>query len=207
MSLDAIVWLVAGVGLGLGIALLLLVGYAALERLRLGRRPPQPVNPVPSERVQDAITPRASLRPVGRPAFQPEMKSQSAAIAPAAAPVSVAAAAPIEPTIETDVVSADDENGTIALDVVPRAVEAPVNEPHAPAAAEPEPLPVVVPAAPSVVEVPAVPDLPSDDVTPEPEVNRPPAKPPSVEEIFAQAFAQDQYVQGAKDKPGFEKKS
>ena len=63
MSLDAMVWLVAGVGLGLGIALLLLVGYAALERLRLGRRPQQPANPVPAERGQDASTPRAPSRP------------------------------------------------------------------------------------------------------------------------------------------------
>ena len=38
MSLDAIVWLVAGIGLGVGLSLFLLLAYSGLERLRLRRR-------------------------------------------------------------------------------------------------------------------------------------------------------------------------
>lgn len=38
MNLDAVVWLVAGIGVGMGVSLMLLIVYTGLERMRLGRR-------------------------------------------------------------------------------------------------------------------------------------------------------------------------
>lgn len=112
MSYDALVWLLVGLGAGVGGSLLLLIGYAALERGRLGRRLRQaratavatePMQPVDAE---PAVPPQATKPPA------PEAKSRSVLVTagatsatpapaatttskPAAAPPAVVAASPV----------------------------------------------------------------------------------------------------------------
>lgn len=169
MTLDALVWLVAGVGL----SLLLLMVYAAFERRRLRRR------------LRRA--PRLDREPVTTP---PQPVKAAMALAPHAVPtVSLAAAEP------------GPEPPTVV-------------EPAGPSDSDAESkIPLVLDTAPSVAALPGTPggDAPSaaDDVAEgeiepaaEPAPERVESKAQSVEEIFAQAFANDRFVKPAPDQSG-----
>ncbi len=60
MSYDALVWLLVGLGVGVAGSLMLLMGYAGLERARLGRR-------LRKARAAVAIAPEPKPAPVARP--------------------------------------------------------------------------------------------------------------------------------------------
>lgn len=129
MSYDALVWLLVGLGVGVAGSLMLLMGYAGLERARLGLR-------LRKARSAVAIAPEAKAAPVVRPPGSRLDMARSAAAKPApdevepapikAALVVVAAPAP-EPVVVVPVAKAAD------AEVAP-PVATPAPKPAAPVA-------------------------------------------------------------------------
>lgn len=140
MSLDAIVWLVAGIGLGVGATLLLLVGYAGLERWRLSRRfrrarllreVAEPGRRKPAVAAKPFVAARAEPAPI-------KPKKLMAANEVAVAPVVPKRAEPVlAKPAET---SADEPVAPVAIAVEPVVVKA-------------KPVLTVVPSEPVVAEV------------------------------------------------------
>ncbi len=197
MSLDAMVWLVVGIGVGIGACFLLLVLYASLERWRLGRR-------IQRARVLKTAAPRGVVQtpvPSGSKLALLDRKKAREEKAPAS------------PHSAEQTTKASDEPVAVAQPL-PRRELPPRREPAAPTLEpgvpqptpraapvltvvrpEPEPVPAVE-AVPEVAvaeagrEVPAGPVLateaePADDSA----APAPPRAAQSVEDMFAEAFA------------------
>ncbi|MGV3491318.1 MAG: hypothetical protein ACO1OG_08355 [Devosia sp.] len=175
MTLDALVWLVVGLGLGIGLSLMLLIVYSGLERLRLRRRLRRAARL--AEFRSGEMEPGATV--VAPPAarvlvVEPEPEPEPVMIAEpeVVQPEPVVAATEPEP-----VIAAAEPERESALDIV-------AAEPEPEAAPDDQPEPAAEPA-----EDPVVPEI--DMVA----VREPPSPPrsraQSVEDIFAEAFAQD----------------
>ena len=167
MSLDAVVWLVAGIGIGIGMSVLLLVVYAGLEHWRLGRR-------LRRARTRVAIAlPDTPFAPLPR---------RSEPVAPALEAVEAEPEIPVAPVRTSASPEPVVDLPRQSPKPIPAAAEVPLSEP----ASEPAPAPVADAASeeppPDAVEPP---DAPADSsTTPERPV---PAQ--SIEEMFAEAFA------------------
>lgn len=92
MNLDAVVWLVAGIGVGMGASLMLLIVYGGFERMRLGRRlkRARAVEAIAAPRPVEAamaLAPVAVEEPVMElPSLAEEPPVEEASIADAAMP-------------------------------------------------------------------------------------------------------------------------
>ncbi|WP_423065921.1 hypothetical protein [Devosia sp. CN2-171] len=179
MSLDPIVWLIAGIGIGVGASLMLLMLYAGLERWRLGRR-------LRRVRVLRDVPPPPEMRPPAPPG------SKLALLDRKAEPREMPATGPVDAKRATAIV---EPAVAMATKAEPGVLPVPF-----PAAVRSEPeTPPTVDAAPAVVvevkpEVPAPPVTPFTPPSPPPAVTTiasPPRPPQSVEDMFAEAFALD----------------
>ena len=192
MSLDALVWMIVGLGLGVGLSMLLLMLYSTIERARLRRRfrrartlRAEPLAPeVQREPVAEPVRAEAGIRERVRPASPVVARPRLAA-------------APVQedrPTPLPDVEPAD------APEVAPPVAEPVADVPTPPADAmamnevegtgrKPE---RVQPPVPSVGEIPAPDEVVQPEPEPEPAAARP--EPKSVEALFAEAFAREPLV-------------
>jgi hypothetical protein len=171
MSLDAIVWLVVGIGFGVGLSLMLVMAYSVVERFRLGQRLKR------ARGLRETSTPRVEAKPVpaGSVLAKVARAGEGVAAVPATSLLSPAdvdpakpAAPPVKPRLS--IVAANDVVAKPAAKAVEKASETEVK-------------PVIVAGEP--VEVVAVPV--------EPVVVAPTGPKPvqSVEALFAEAFAID----------------
>lgn len=104
MNLDAVVWLVAGIGVGMGVSLMLLIVYAGLERMRLGRRlkRARAVEAIAAPRPVEAamaLAPVVAEEPVAElPSLdeEPRMEEAPIADAPEPEPEELVEPAPVE---------------------------------------------------------------------------------------------------------------
>lgn len=224
MSLDAMVWLVAGVGLGVGLSLMLLIVYAGLERLRLGRRLKRArvlrtVPPPRAEGVPEPVEPTVAVTSI-----RPETIEKATPAAPAAiariVPRNGSPAKSTGPagTIGTEPVRvaparreriAGSEPAVTRAGPVPEVEPAPGNDtsPRRKVEAVPkaEPVAKATPVADAAVAQ-QVEGSAKPAVAPRPEGARPApaavtaamppatAAPKSVEALFAEAFARDRLV-------------
>lgn len=201
MSLDAIVWLVVGIGVGVGACLMLLILYAGVERWRLGRRLRRAralkgaASPAPTVRAQApagsklALLDQKKARQDNAPAkaMQPApARKPGAELATKIEPVAGREAQPPKldvPEPKPETVPAKSEpvsRPAPALTVVRTEPQKAPAANAAPAVATAEPEPAETPAMP----VPAVEAKPVDAAPA-------PPKPQSVEDMFAEAFALD----------------
>jgi hypothetical protein len=200
MSLDAIVWLLAGFGLGIALSLLLLMLYSALEWLRLGRRlrRARVLSAVPATSEERGSLPR---RPVAAPRTRVE---------PAAAPVRTAVPPARQRPFETPqaeppaAVDPDEFQSEESIEEGPEVVAEPpaspllADAPEASSEASVVEQPVEDLAS---AETPQPPEARPVDGKPEPAfaTQQPSPKPAparetavqSVEALFAEAFALD----------------
>ncbi len=213
MNLDAIVWLVAGIGLGLGLSLILLLAYSALERARLHRRMRQhrqadvaiPAAPIASSPPRSAPTlgpaptvPEAQLR--DRPealATASATPAASVETAPLASPKSPSG--PVSTPAATDLETASEpaakgpSEPADQVEIQPPLETPEPTVPEAPTKPEATP-PVISQESPPPTDKPGP---PTPQPAPAPAPAATPLAPRSVEAIFAEAFANDRYV-----KPG-----
>ena len=129
MSYDALVWLLVGLGIGVAGSLMLLMGYAALERARLGRRLRKARDAVASEPAPAVRPPGSRLDMARSAAAKPALEESKSEPVRAAV---VVAAATSEPVIAAVAVEKAAET-----EIAP-AVVAPTPQPAAPA--EPKPV-------------------------------------------------------------------
>lgn len=136
MSYDALVWLLVGLGVGVAGSLMLLMGYAGLERARLGRR-------LRKARAAVAIAPEAKAAPVVRPPGSRLDMARSAAAKPAPDEVKPA---PVKPALVVVAAPAPEPV------VVPVAKAADAEVAPSVAAAAPKPAAPVAPTGPKPVQ-------------------------------------------------------
>lgn len=178
MSLEAIVWLIVGVGIGVGACLMLLMLYAGLERWRLGRRLRRARVlrdvPAPRETPRQPAPPGSKLALLDRKAEPREKSAGSGAKA--------------RPVVEPAVVTAPKTVRDAPLEPVP-ATAAIGPEPETPPTVDvaPEPLLEMKPEVPAATVAPVTPPNPPPAVA----IVSPPRPPQSVEDMFAEAFALD----------------
>ncbi|MBN9308033.1 hypothetical protein [Devosia sp.] len=222
MSLDVIVWLLAGVGLGVAASAMLLGAFAGLERLRLGRRlkRARALKAVPSAFAAAAPAPGRPAAAIAR--LQPNVAGKSDP-ASGTAGQGRAKVVPLarKKDIETPTKPAEDEAGPAAMGssigsgaTAPGVEPGPATEvvsiertevpPRPQGAAEPgagperQPGPVADAAAMQQVEGSA--RSRADTARPAPVAMPAPLQPPqkaepkSVEALFAEAFARDRLV-------------
>jgi hypothetical protein len=207
MSLDAIVWLLVGIGIGVAACLMLLMLYAGLERWRLGRRlrRGRVLRQLPQPRGEAEVERRARLRPpvVGAKAAVEPVLPASAEPAPPPVPdvVPVTTEAAFEPVVTAEVADAPESPDPAVKRAVAEAGPEPASPAPKPAqrftviASKPEAVSeennegegehkaeIKPAAAPAPVPAPAEP-RPADATEPTPRPMR------SVEELFAEAFA------------------
>jgi hypothetical protein len=139
MSYDALVWLLVGLGVGVAGSLMLLMGYAGLERARLGRR-------LRKARAAVAMAPEAKAAPVVRPPGSKLDMARSAAAKPAPDEVKPA---PIKPALVVVAAPAPEPELVVVVPVA-KAADAEVAAPVA--AAAPKPAAPVVPIGPKPVQ-------------------------------------------------------
>lgn len=209
MNLDAIVWLVAGIGLGLGLSLMLLLAYSALERARLHgrmRRHRQAQIAIPS-------APIASSPPRSAPILAPAPTVPEAQLRDHTEALPTASATPIASVETAPLSSTNSPSGSVSAPAatdLETAAEPAAKGPSEPADQVETRSPLKTPE-PTVPEAPAKPEATPPEVSQEspPPTDEPapptrpfapaptPVAPRSVEAIFAEAFANDRYV-----KPG-----
>lgn len=182
MSLDATVWLIAGIGIGVGACLMLLMLYAGLERWRLGRRlrRTRVLRDVPIQRetVRPPAPPGSKLALLDRkaePREKPTTSRVSAEMAKSVAEPAVVTAPKAEPGVPPESVP------------VPAAVRP---EPETPPTIDVAPA-MVVEVKPEVPSPPAAPVAPPSPAPAVAAIASPPRPPQSVEDMFAEAFALD----------------
>lgn len=194
MSYDALVWMLVGLGVGVAGSLMLLMGYAGLERARLGRRLRKARA---AAMVATAPEPALTVKPRGSRIDMPKPLARPAAAKPAPdnpkpepvkpALVAVAAAAPEPVVVAAELAAAAAPEPEVAAEPDAKAVEAEVGPTVATAVPSP-----VAPAAPEP-EVKATEAVVAPVEPPAPQPAAPAALKParSVEAMFAEAFAHD----------------
>lgn len=211
MNLDAIVWLIAGIGLGLGLSLMLLLVYSGLERTRLrGRLRQHRPATVPTGSAP-GITAAAILKsgeptPPKPPPYKPTPPEpaphQPAPVTPKTPSEPIASPPTATEAVEVEL-GAVTGTGAAAqakdeLGAEPDGARENGNEAKAPVETPQD--------RDSGTSAAVAPTPPPDEqpTTPAPPVGAP-RKPQSVEEIFAEAFASDPYVKPDQHGPVIDK--